>query len=125
MDALANQVRTQLTTDFERKIFDASMQNLADASNPLRTSNFAYALRELSRHFLHRLAPDDSITKCNWYVPYHNQLGKEVITRAQRIQFAVHGGLSESFVTNTLDVDLDGVALFLVQKVPVWNQALA
>ena len=107
MDALATSVRSHLATDFERKVFDASLQNFADATNPLRTSNFAYSIRELSRHILKRLAPDDHITKCQWYVAQYNKQGKEVITRAQRVQFAVHGGLSEGFVVDTLDVELD------------------
>ena len=107
MDALATSVRSHLATDFERKVFDASLQNFADASNPLRTSNFAYSIRELSRHILRRLAPDDHIKRCQWYVAHHNEQRKEFITRAQRVQFAVHGGLSKCFVVDTLDVELD------------------
>ncbi|WP_414863271.1 hypothetical protein [Pseudomonas chlororaphis] len=43
------------------------MRNLEDKQNKLRFNNFAYAMRELARHVLKRLAPDDKVLKCAWY----------------------------------------------------------
>lgn len=52
---------------FELDLYEAAVHNLSDLSNKLRFNNFAYAMRELSRHVLHRLAPSEGVLKCSWY----------------------------------------------------------
>jgi hypothetical protein len=92
------------SSDFERNLYEAAVRNLADVDNKLRFNNFAYAMRELSRHFLHRLAPDEEVTKCSWY---KNVTGKEgMLARSERAAFAVHGGLSDDFVRDNLGLDI-------------------
>ncbi|EKT4481573.1 TPA: hypothetical protein U8214_000695 [Pseudomonas putida] len=97
---------TQLVkdSDFELKLYEAAVRNLRDTENRLRFNNFAYAMRELSRHFLKRLAPDDQVVKCSWYKNVTGEVGK--LARSERASFAVHGGLAEKFVREKLHIDL-------------------
>jgi hypothetical protein len=44
-------IKELLTTDFESELFSASIASLNDTANKLRFNNFAYSIRELSRHF--------------------------------------------------------------------------
>lgn len=55
-------------TKFEHDLCDAAFDNLQTKSK-LRSNNFAYSIRELSRHILHRLAPSDDVQRCSWYKP--------------------------------------------------------
>jgi hypothetical protein len=64
-------------------------------------------LRELSRIVLHDLAPDQDIKACCWYKEERNRDGAVVVTRRQRIKYAVHAGLPETFVEDTLLVDVE------------------
>jgi len=92
-----------LNSDFERKLFEAALTNLKDRENPLRYNNFAYSIRELSRHILHRLAPGAELIKCSWFDTDIND-GKA--TRAQRAKFAIQGGFSDTTLSN-LGLDID------------------
>lgn len=96
----------QLVKDsyFESRLYEAAVRNLQDTENRLRFNNFAYAMRELSRHFLKRLAPDDQVVKCTWYRNVTGEVGK--LARSERASFAVHGGLAEEFVRKKLKIDL-------------------
>ena len=84
-----------LTNQFELDLFEASLASLNDKSNKLRYNNFAYSIRELSRHFLYNLAPEDRIKNCNWFKP-ETPDGKP--TRNQRIKYAVQGGIEDAFL---------------------------
>lgn len=92
-------------SSFELGLYDAALRNLSDLDNRLRFNNFAYAMRELSRHFLHRLAPDVEIIKCPWYKNVTNEEGK--IARSERAAYAVHGGLPDEYVRETLGLDIN------------------
>lgn len=89
---------------FELRLYKAALRNLDDKENNLRFNNFAYAMRELSRHFLKRLAPDHEVTQCSWYKNVTGSLGK--IARSERAVYAVQGGLSAEYVRDTLHVDV-------------------
>ena len=93
-----------LETDFELNLLKACHSNLMQLDNELRFNNYAYSIRELSRHLLKRLAPDENILKCEWY---KNEIpGKDKgITRNQRIKYAVQGGLSDKFIEEELGLD--------------------
>lgn len=88
-------------SEFERDLYNAAMQNLEDKQNKLRFNNFAYAMRELARHILKRLAPDDEVLKCVWY---KNEIPDKDngITRVQRAVYATQGGLSNHYVQKRL-----------------------
>ena len=84
-----------LKTSFEKELCIAAFDNLK-AVNKLRFNNFAYSIRELSRHILYRLAPDKDIKLCTWYKPSKNKYGDFVISRADRINYAIHGGFDNN-----------------------------
>lgn len=84
-----------LNTSFEKELCIAAFDNLK-IMNKLRFNNFAYSIRELSRHILYRLAPDKDIKLCTWYKPSKNINGDSVISRADRINYAIHGGFDNN-----------------------------
>lgn len=84
--------------DFQKELLKACLKNLGDESNKLRFNNFAYSIRELSRHFLTTLAPDDEITRCDWYKNTTNEVGK--MSRRERIKYSIQGGLSDDYLEN-------------------------
>ncbi|MDM8174101.1 hypothetical protein QT327_06990 [Olivibacter sp. 47] len=98
-------VKKIFTSQFELDLFSASLASLNDVNNKLRYNNFAYSIRELSRHFLHALAPESKIKNCVWYTP-------ETIdnrpTRAQRIKYAIQGGISDD-ILQSWDFDIDNL----------------
>ncbi|WP_338656115.1 hypothetical protein [Sporosarcina psychrophila] len=85
---------------FEVQLFEASLGNLKIKEDPLRYNNFAYSFRELTRHILKRLAPDAEVKNCQWYVEE-----QEVITRINRMKYAVQGGLTSEFLQDELLVN--------------------
>jgi hypothetical protein len=96
-------IRSSLVPGFETDLFEAALMNLDDRSNPLRFNNFAYSVRETIRHVLKRLAPDQEVIRCPWY---KNETQKpNGITRKQRAYFAVQGGLSDTFLKESLSLD--------------------
>ncbi|WP_421269554.1 hypothetical protein [Aeromonas veronii] len=87
-------------------------KNLTEKLNPLRLNNYSYAMRELTRHVLYRLAPDDYVIACPWY---KNETNKDKgVTRKQRAYYAVQGGLDNSYVENTLGLEVDDIHSRLV-----------
>lgn len=94
-DKCVQSIRQIVGPAFERPLLDAAIANL-DAPGPLCFNNFSYALRELLRHVLHRLAPDEQVRACSWFKA--DESAKSGITRAQRATYAIQGGLSDTFV---------------------------
>lgn len=90
MDSV-NDIKRLLTSQFETDLFEASLASLSETGNKLRYNNFAYSIRELSRHFLHRLAPEQNVKNCSWYKK-ETEDGKP--TRSQRIRYAIQGGIT-------------------------------
>jgi len=88
---------------FELDLYAAAVRNLADKENKLRFNNFAYAIRELSRHILYRLAPDSEVLQCGWYKNITNRA--DGISRVQRAIYATQGGLLDDYVRNTLHLN--------------------
>lgn len=101
---LLHAVRKNLATRFERDLFDSSIKNIVDSTSPIRFNNFAYAIRELTRHILLRLAPNDEVLNSKWYKNETDR--KKGISRKQRIYYAIHGGLLPTYVQNTLKLDV-------------------
>lgn len=66
-DGLIVSALGNLSTQFERDLFRAAIKNITHSSSPIRFNNFAYAIRELTRHVLKRLAPDENVLKSQWY----------------------------------------------------------
>jgi len=104
-----------LIAGFEKRLFKAAVFNSKNSRNPLRLNNFCYALRELIRHVLHRLAPDKEVHKCSWY---KSETGKKGgITRKQRAIYAVQGGLSDEYIKNELELEPDETHSLLVKSI--------
>jgi hypothetical protein len=59
-------------------------------------------MRILFEHMMDTLAPVDQVIQTSWFQP-EREGGKP--TRAQRVSFAIHGGLTEQFVRRRLNVD--------------------
>lgn len=103
---MREQIESYLGNPFEKNLFSAAMENLNDSANRLRLNNFAYAMRELTRHFLERLAPDIDVLNAPWFEP--NDVSKpKAITRTQRMRYAIQGWLSPQFVSSELEIDVD------------------
>ncbi len=117
------EIEKELCEGFEKDLFAAAQKNLEDKSNPLRLNNYSYAMRELTRHVLHRLSPDDNVVQCSWYKVvqcswYKNETDKENgITRKQRAYYAVQGGLNDSYVENTLGLEVKDIHKDLIKAI--------
>lgn len=108
-------INAVLKDGFERELYQAAHQNLADINNPLRLNNFACAMRELVRHLLKRLGPDNSVLACSWY---KNETNKPLgISRRQRANYAVQGGLSDEYVSEVLELDTTEIKSDLVKAI--------
>lgn len=106
---------TFLTSDFELNLYHAALRNLADEDNKLRLNNFSYAMRELVRHVLNRLAPDSEVQQCVWYKEEAEKPG--VVNRRQRAYFSVQGGLSDDYIKKTLGIEVDEIHSCLIHAV--------
>ena len=108
-------IEAALAAGFEKQLYQAAVANLKDSTSPLRLNNFAYAMREVVRHLLARLAPDASVIACSWY---HNETSKpNGITRRQRAAFAVQGGLSDEYVRDELGLETKDIHTTLIQAI--------
>ena len=115
--------KTQLeafaVTSFQKDLLEASLNNLADESNKLRFNNFACGIRELSRHVLLSMASDEEVLACIWY---KNETDKDGgITRAQRIRYAIHGGINIKYVENEL-IDIDDFISSVLRAISLLNK---
>jgi len=93
-----------LVTDFEKNLYNASLAYLENEKDPLRINSFAYSLRELIRNVFSRIAPDEHIRHCSWFLP---ETENGAPSRKQRFYYSAKGGLSVDFVSNTLGIDLN------------------
>lgn len=92
---------------FELRLFEAVIVNLKEDDNVLSANNFAYSIRELLRSMLERLAPDNEVEGAPWYKPETNQYGEVVITRRQRIKYAVQKWFLDDYARDKFHIVLD------------------
>lgn len=95
MEKQIHRIKSILSDQFEHELFEASLDCLNDINNKLRLNNFAYSIRELSRHFLHRLSPDENVKLCSWF---KEETANGLPTRAQRIKYAIQGGIDDELL---------------------------
>ncbi|MBK8056134.1 MAG: hypothetical protein IPK35_23395 [Saprospiraceae bacterium] len=114
-------IKKILTSQFELELFDAALYSLNDTTNRLRYNNFAYSIRELSRHFLHNLSPESNVKKCSWF-KVETKDGKP--TRAQRIKYAIQGGISNEILKDWgFDVDeLKEIVTLIINNIDTLNK---
>ncbi len=118
--ALAEKLKPRLANDFQRRLLTATIQSVQDASNPLRLNNFSSSFRELFRHVLVSLAPDHQVTASSWFVPDEKNGGR--VTRAQKVNFVVHGGLDPAYVEEELGIDIDAERKALLKTIDQLNK---
>src|SRR3546814_18671127 len=94
---LVEKLKPRLATDFQRKLLAATMQSIQDVSNPLRLNNFSASFRELFRHVLVVLAPDDQVIAPSWFVPVVTTGGR--VTREQKVNKEILAGSYPELVT--------------------------
>lgn len=100
---MEEQIESYLTTDFEKKLFSASVAYLENKNDPLRINSFAYSLRELIRNIFERRAPEDKVKSYSWF-KVETDNGKP--SRKQRYIYCVQGGLGHHFVKEELGMDV-------------------
>lgn len=103
LEKYQNELESLTTNEFEKELLLASLKNLLDIDNKLRFNNFACGIRELSRHILLSLAPNDQVEKCCWYKNESKKPGNT--TRAEKIKYAIQKGLPDDFVETFYDTE--------------------
>ncbi len=118
---LIKEIFERLSGNFEHDLFEASLHNLDDSFNKLRFNNFAYSIRELTRHILARLAPDKNVINTTWYKPTDTE-HPDRITRKQRMRYAIQGGLSNEYVSSSLRIDVDEIGKKINDAIDILNK---
>ncbi|HEY8706551.1 MAG TPA: hypothetical protein VIM34_00980 [Burkholderiaceae bacterium] len=118
--ALAEKLKPRLANDFQRRLLTATMQSVQDASNPLRLNNFSASFRELFRHVLVELAPDHQVMATSWFEPDEKNDGR--VTRAQKVNYVVHGGLDPAYVADDLGIDVAAERQALLKTIDRLNK---
>jgi Predicted pPIWI-associating nuclease len=117
---LAAKLKPRLANEFQRRLLDATMQSVQEASNPLRLNNFSASFRELFRHILVELAPDHEVKASSWFEPDEKNAGK--VTRAQKVNYVVHAGLDPTYVEDQLGIDVTSERQELVKTIDRLNK---
>jgi len=86
-----------LVTDFERKLFVASLRNYCTHGNSLRFHNFAFSMRELVLQVIARKAPNNDVMKASWY---ERESEKFEVTRRQQLKYCAQGVLHGKIIIN-------------------------
>jgi len=103
LDEAVASLRKKAIDRFSALAVKGAQHALADRQNPLRLNFFSTAMRILFEHVMDTLSPLDQVVQATWFKPEQPN-GRP--TRWQRAMFAVQGGLSEDFVTTTLNVGI-------------------
>jgi hypothetical protein len=99
---------------FSQSAIKGAQHALADISNPLRLNFFCTAIRILFEHIIGTLAPVEQVVQTEWFV---SEREDNLPTRWQRIVFAIQGGLTDSFVKGTLQIDITPLRKKLIKAV--------
>ena len=120
--ALYENLKDQLPDEFTQSILEGSLRVLVDDNNPIRGNLFALGTREMMRHVLEILAPDEFVRKCKWFKNAveqrraSKQENPEQITRRDRMTYATQGGISDEMLKE-LEVDPDEMHSILAQTI--------
>lgn len=117
---LEESIYKNLKNSFTKKLLKASLLQIKYKDNPIRYNSFAVSFRELVRHIFYELAPNEEVKNCDWYVENDNVLNG--ITKAQRIEYAVRGGLSDDFVSDELVIDLRVLTKKILKSLETLNK---
>jgi hypothetical protein len=84
-----------LETDFEKKLFVASLRNYASHGNPLRFHNFAFSMRELVLKVIERRAPARKVKQVSWYARESEQ---HEVTRRQQLKYCAQSNVADAYL---------------------------
>lgn len=93
-----------LETEFEHKLFVASLRNYASHGNPLRFHNFAFSMRELVLHVIERKAPVKKVREASWY---ERESDKYEVTRRQQLKYCSQSNIADAYFDNHLLDDMN------------------
>ncbi|PRY64035.1 hypothetical protein B0H98_107180 [Vreelandella songnenensis] len=88
-----------LESDFENRLFVASLRNYASHGNPLRFHNFAFSMRELVLHVIQRKAPPKKVKRATWY---ERESDKYEVTRRQQLKYCAQSNISDAYLGNAV-----------------------
>lgn len=120
MNELEKFIDSRLESEFMKKLFIATLLQPKYEENPIKYNSFAFSFRELVRHVFYHLAPNDDVKSCIWYI--YNEDVINGITRAQRIEYAIRGGLSNSFLNDKLGINLKKLTKEILKSIDVLNK---
>lgn len=103
-DADLRSVHGSLSDGFERELLAAGVA-LLETKSPVAINCFALVIRELVRHVLSRLSPDNEVTLASWFTRRTAQQSGP--TRRERLWYATVGGLELEFVDEELGFDVE------------------
>jgi len=89
-------------------------------SNPIRGNFVAAGLREAVNHMIHKLAPDDEVRGCGWFVQAEDT---DTVTRKQRAIYIIKGGLPDEFVKQELQIEVAPDAKALADMINGLNRS--
>lgn len=95
-------IKKRLASDISQKLLTGALRTVEDLDNPVRHHQFSNSLRSLFENLLHELAPDENVTKCNWFKIETNNGS---VSRRQRAVYATQGGLSIRYIKSVLGFD--------------------
>ena len=117
---IIDKLRPFLQTKFQRDLFEATLISVQALENPLRLNNFLTGFRELVRDVFEHLAPNEQIKQCSWFVP--DTTSATGVTRAHRVSFVIHGGLTAKFAEEEMHIDVLGEQKQLVKAVATFSK---
>ncbi len=101
----------------EQRMLKSSLRSL-DFEDDMKYNSFGHKFREMMTKVLHRLAPDEAVLACPWYVNEHD----DKPTRRQRLLYAIKSGLEDDFIQSELEIDLAPIAKRLGKVVSKLNK---
>ena len=104
IDALRTDLVKHFPEDrFLRKLVKGAMRVARDKRNPIKGNLVAGELREVIGHVLHSLSPEEDVRNCVWF---QQAADTSTVTRRQRANYIAHSGLPDTFVEDTLKLDV-------------------
>lgn len=118
---LGRKVLRHMPSDtFLKTVFAGCFRVAQDRENPLRGNLLASGIREAVGHILHSLAPDDEVRRCVWFVQAKDT---PTVTRRQRAEYIVRGGLPDQFIEDQLHISLSQFTNPLLAAIDDLNKA--
>src|SRR5690625_681007 len=99
-----DRIRSILADGFEKDLFESALYTLKDPNNKLRFNHFVFSLRDLLRHVLARLAPEEKVIDWLWQMDITPD---EETIWTYRIKFALQNGYFDDHLLEFYNIDRD------------------